>query len=149
MGGSKVERQAAIVRLTRRGQVKSQDELVRALSRLGHRVTQSSVSRDTRELGLVKVAGKYALSAPARPRASGPPAARVLLSASPVGANLIVVRTPAGGASLAADFLDHAGRSELVGSLAGDDTIFIAVKGRSDQGRLLAWLRGFTKGRTE
>ena len=48
---------------------------------------------------------------------------------------------------MAANFLDHARRPELVGSVAGDDTIFIAVRGRADQGRLLAWLKGFTKGR--
>lgn len=143
----KERRQSAILKLVRKDEVRNQNELVRSLVAQGFEVTQASISRDTRELGLVKLGGKYRLPGELRPRRmEAPPAARILTGAVPVGANLIVARTPPGGAQMAASFLDSARRPELVGSVAGDDTIFIAVKGRADQGRLLHWLKGFTKG---
>lgn len=143
----KSRRQSAILKLVQKAAVESQMELVDALASQGFEVTQASVSRDTRELGLVKVGGRYILPAEVRPiRPDSPPAARVLTSATAVGANLIVAKTPPGGAPMAASFLDQARRPELVGCVAGDDTIFLAVKSRSDQGRLLAWLKSFSKG---
>ena len=143
----KSRRQTAILKLVQRGAVESQMALVDALASQGFEVTQASVSRDTRELGLVKVGGRYLLPAEVRPlRLESPPAARILTSALAVGANLIVAKTPPGGAPMAASYLDGARRPELVGCVAGDDTSFIAVRSRSDQGRLLAWLKGLSKG---
>ncbi|MBI5836735.1 MAG: arginine repressor [Candidatus Eisenbacteria bacterium] len=151
MTTEKGRRQAAILRVVRRHAVASQAELSQELAQAGVRGTQASLSRDIRELGIVKVRGRYALTAPVRgsaPAAPEVPEVEALRAAVPVGANLIIIRTPPGGAPLAASYVDRAGRTELVGSLAGDDTSFRAVRSRADQGRLLAWLRNLGKGRT-
>ena len=66
----------------------------------------------------------------------------LIISVEPVGANLIVVRTPPGGANAVAVEWDAKHVPEIAGTVAGDDTIFIAVRSRSAQGRLLAMLGG-------
>ncbi len=120
--------------------------MVELLRDLGIHATQSSVSRDVRELGLVRVGGQYMPAA----RLAGDRAARVglgfrselIISVDPVGSNLIVVKTPPGTANAVAIELDRKQLPEIAGTLAGDDTIFIAVRSRSAQGRALALLRG-------
>jgi transcriptional regulator of arginine metabolism len=149
MTSEKGRRQAAILKLLRRRAVGSQLELAAALVGEGFHATQASLSRDIRELGVVKVGGRYALAPPPRagrgPAPDGIPEVDALRAAVPVGANLLIIRTPPGGAPLAASYVDRARRPELAGSLAGDDTIFLAVRSRADQGRLLAWLRSLGK----
>ncbi len=111
--------------------VETQDDLVEALHAAGVEASQASVSRDVAALGLVKVAGQWA--APARVERNGNPAEQrirsYLLTVAPAGENLLVLKTPPGeaqGVGLAFDHLDLPG---VVGSVAGDDTIFVAVRG--------------------
>ena len=149
MTSDKGRRQAAVLKLLRRQAIGSQLELAAALGQAGFHTTQASLSRDMRELGVVKVRGRYMLPGSAGPAGRGAapeiPEVPALRAATPVGANLLIIRTPPGGAPLAASYVDQAKRPELIGSLAGDDTIFLAVRSRADQGRLLAWLRSLGK----
>lgn len=102
--------------------VSSQLELCEILRRGGFAVTQASVSRDLDELGVVKIHGKYSRPAERRSAAfAGPTSLRS------AGDNLIVARTYSGLASAVAVRIDAARIPEIVGTIAGDDTIFIAV----------------------
>ncbi len=138
----KQQRQHAIRQLVAGDSVASQQELVRRLRADGIRCTQASVSRDLRELGLVKADGRY--TAPDTVAVLDPPRPEVaafIESADPIGANLVVLRTTIGAAQqvgLSIDRLDH---PDIAGTIAGDDTIFIAVASRTAQGRVLALLR--------
>ena len=105
----------------------TQAELRDSLEQAGVPATQSSLSRDLEELGVVKHRGHYTM-----PRANGP-AARGLLSLDLSGDNLVVARTEPGLASAVAVAIDGATISEIVGTLAGEDTIFIAVRDQKAQ----------------
>jgi transcriptional regulator of arginine metabolism len=141
---SKHDRQAALLRLVRQRAVESQGDLVHLLKTAGLPATQTSVSRDLRELGLVKLDGRYQrVDRVRRPHATAgaDPLHELVSRVDPVGANLIVVRTPIGTASAVAVALDQQRSPDIAGTVAGDDTIFIAVRSRSAQGRALALLR--------
>jgi transcriptional regulator of arginine metabolism len=123
----KDERQKKILSLIQAKPIGTQDELRMLLENAGVSATQSSVSRDLEELGVVKHHGRYTV-----PRSNGA-AARGLLSLDLAGENLIVARTEPGLASAVAVQIDAAGIQEIVGTLAGEDTIFIAVGDRKNQ----------------
>ena len=120
-------RQQKLLSLIRAKPFSTQDALRESLERAGVPATQSSLSRDLEELGVVKHHGHYAI-----PRANGA-AARGLLSLDLSGDNLVVARTEAGLASAVAVEIDRAHVPEIVGTLAGEDTIFIAVADRKSQ----------------
>lgn len=145
----KLERQQRILRLVRERAIRSQQEIVGIMAAEGFGATQASISRDIRELGLVKVGGRYhspgAMEEP--PAAGRDPLFELITGIVPVGANLIVLRTRAGGANSVAAALDARSMPEVVGTVAGDDTIFIAVRSRSDQGRLYARIRRWAPAR--
>jgi transcriptional regulator of arginine metabolism len=139
-------RQAAIARIIEAQPACSQNELVALLRKQGVRATQASISRDLRELGLVKVKGRYLVPdhlgrGEPQERIPGVPD-ELLVSVEPVGANLVVVRTKPGSANLVAVGFDERKPDGVAGTVAGDDTIFIAVRSRSVQGRTVALLRG-------
>lgn len=113
--------------LIRAKRVGTQEELRAHLERAGVPATQSSVSRDLEELGVVKHHGFYA-----RPHANGD-AARGLLSLDIAGDVLVVAKCLPGRASAVAVEVDDAGIPEIVGTLAGEDTIFIAVHDQKSQ----------------
>jgi transcriptional regulator of arginine metabolism len=126
------DRQGAILRLVREQQLATQAELAAALHASGHDVVQTTVSRDIRELGLVKVRaadGRLVYAAPedARPRDLAPSFRRLALSVESSG-NLVVVLTPSGFASALAEELDRAGHPRILGTIAGDNTIMIAAR---------------------
>jgi transcriptional regulator of arginine metabolism len=122
----KKSRQETILKIIAGKQVATQQELAEELARRGIDATQSSVSRDIVELGLTKLNGHY--TAP-RPALSGGPVVELITA----GDNIIVVKTEIGQASPAALAIDRAGILEIAGTVAGDDTIFIAIKNREDQ----------------
>jgi transcriptional regulator of arginine metabolism len=123
----KSARQDAILRIIGSERVSRQDQLVDLLNRSGFEVTQASVSRDLVELGIVKVNGFYA--SPRNSDLSGFGVIDLLRA----GDNLIVARCRSGLASAIAVKIDSARLSEIVGTIAGDDTIFIAVENASIQ----------------
>jgi transcriptional regulator of arginine metabolism len=118
-----------------------QEDLVRLLGKAGFPATQSSVSRDLRELGVAKRGDRYVLPDDAAPVVDDFAAvARFVRSIRPAGPNLAVIRTTAGAAQSVAIVLDRADWPEVVGTLSGDDTIFVATAGAAPQRRLLARL---------
>jgi transcriptional regulator of arginine metabolism len=122
------DRRDALRRIIRSGEVGRQAELVRLLKRAGYAVTQSSVSRDLRDLGVAKVGDRYVLAEDAAaPVADLSVVAAFVQAVTPAGPNLTVVRTSIGSAQSVALAIDRARWPEVVGTLSGDDTIFIAT----------------------
>ncbi len=123
----KRERQKRILNLIRAKRIGTQEELRAELERSGVPATQSSVSRDLDELGVVKHHGFYAL-----PQANGD-AARGLVSLDIAGDVLVIAKCLHGRASAVAVEIDDAAIAEIVGTLAGEDTIFIATHDQKSQ----------------
>jgi len=136
-------RRDAIVRILRMGSVGRQAELVELLHREGFDATQSSVSRDLRELGVVKGADRYLL--PAAEDALTPSHFEDIRSFMKgyraAGPTLTVLRTTTGAAQSVAIAIDKAHWPEIVGTIAGDDTIFIATESIRAQRKLHDHLR--------
>jgi transcriptional regulator of arginine metabolism len=136
-------RRDAIVRILRQTAVGRQAELVRLLHREGFEATQSSVSRDLREIGVVKGADRYLL--PASEDALTPShfedVRGFVKGYRGAGSALTVLRTTAGAAQSVAIAIDKAHWPEIVGTIAGDDTIFIATENARAQRRLHQHLR--------
>jgi len=123
----KRERQKRILNLIRARRIGTQEELRAELERSGVPATQSSVSRDLDELGVIKHHGFYAL-----PQANGE-AARGLVSLDTAGDVLVIAKCLPGRASGVAVEIDDAAMAEIVGTLAGEDTIFIATHDQKSQ----------------
>lgn len=123
----KVERQNAILNLISIKQIGTQEELTEMLESKGFSVNQSSVSRDLVELGVVKVNGFYAVPQKTNYASYG------LLSLEIAGESLIVAKTETGFAAAVCVRIDNAKIPEIVGTIAGEDTIFIAVRGNKEQ----------------
>jgi transcriptional regulator of arginine metabolism len=137
------QRRDAIVRILRMAAVGRQAELVELLHREGFDATQSSVSRDLRELGVVKGADRYLL--PAAEDALTPShfedVRSFMKGYRAAGPTLTVLRTTTGTAQSVAIAIDKAHWPEIVGTIAGDDTIFIATESMRAQRRLHDHLR--------
>ena len=138
-----IERRGAIVRLLRNGVVRKQSDLVNLLQRDGFEATQSSISRDLRDLGVLKASGRYVMPPDEIARANGDFGAlsQFVRQIRPAGPCLLVVRTTIGAAQSVAVAIDKAEWVEVVGTISGDDTIFIATENRSTQAKLVARLR--------
>ena len=126
-GMMKRARQKTILNLIQSSRIGTQEELRSRLERLGVPANQSSVSRDLEELGIVKHHGFYTL-----PHANGEPA-RGLFSLDVAGEVLIVAKCRPGLASAVAVEIDNEPIPEIVGTLAGEDTIFIATRDEKSQ----------------
>ncbi|HUG04035.1 MAG TPA: hypothetical protein VML92_06380 [Steroidobacteraceae bacterium] len=140
-GADAVSRREALRRIISRAPVGRQQDLVRLLGKAGHHAAQSSVSRDLRELGVAKRGDRYVLpdeSAPALDDFTTVSA--FVRDIRPAGPSLTVIRTTAGAAQSVAIVLDRADWPDVVGTLSGDDTIFVATTGAAAQRRLLARL---------
>jgi transcriptional regulator of arginine metabolism len=138
------QRRRRILELVAARELHTQDELAEALAKAGWAANQSSVSRDIAALGLVKIDGVYRRPLKeARPR--GNPdlerIADVVSSVEAAGDALIVLKTPAGEANHVAVGLDRLAWPEVVGTIAGDDTIFVAVRDKAAKQRALARLK--------
>ena len=139
-----LERRGAIMRILREGEVRRQEDLVRLLKKAGHEVTQSSISRDLRDLGVLKASGRYVLPAEETTRTNGDfgTLAQFVRQLRVAGPTLTVLRTTIGAAQSVAVAIDRAAWPEVAGTLSGDDTIFIATQGRREQRRVAERLRG-------
>jgi transcriptional regulator of arginine metabolism len=124
---NKEQRHSIILKIIESEHIARQDQIVTKLAERGFDVTQASVSRDLVELGVVKVGGHY--TSPRRGESTdfGPIGLRA------AGDNLIVVSCQSGLASAIAVKMDRAKISEIVGTIAGDDTIFVAVESLQHQ----------------
>lgn len=134
-------RQNAILNIIASASVGRQDELVGLLGEKGYSVTQASVSRDLDDLGIVKVNGFYA-----QPERQANGLGLGLYSLETAGPSMVVAKCASGLASASAVRIDAAKLKEIVGTLAGDDTIFIAVKDERDQKAVIKRLWELFKG---
>ena len=136
------DRRNAILRLLRGSSVRKQDELVDLLRREGYEVTQSSVSRDLRDLGVLKASGRYLPpDATQRTLDDFGTLRQFVRGVATAGDALTVLRTTAGAAQSVAIAIDKAEWPEVVGTLSGDDTIFIATGTASAQAAVVGRLR--------
>jgi transcriptional regulator of arginine metabolism len=145
------DRDRRIVDILARRPITTQAELVAALRGSGIEVTQATVSRDIKRLGLVKVPrgdGTYRYQVS---RAVRPPVSEILarlrrsmeeyVSGVEQGSGLILVKTATGSAGAVAEAIDEAEWPEIAGTVAGDNTILIVPQGPKDRPRILARLR--------
>jgi len=138
--GTQDARRRELRLLLRRRRIRTQEELVTALRERGHEITQSSLSRDLTSLGARKMDGSYRLVSDADAADEAglkyptltelQPFVRALRAAGP---NLLVVATRPGLAQTVALALDSMGMPEVVGTVAGDDTVFVATPSRRAQ----------------
>jgi len=134
---NKSYRQGQILKLVRSRRMHTQQELADALSGVGITATQVTLSRDIRELGLVKTGQGYTEAADLAP--IGPDvetAAREFLTDVRAAQNLLVLTTPPGHANALAEALDHANWPEIVGTIAGDNTILVVAPDAEVAGHL-------------
>ena len=131
----KRSRQAKILEIIEEFEIGTQDELIAKLAEYGIKATQTTISRDIRELKLIKGPtgmGTYKYVAPKAHSVSVAPIHNTALTAALVGIdcsqNIVVVKTHSGMANAVAICIDHLSISDVLGSVAGDDTIIIVVK---------------------
>lgn len=135
----KIARHSKIIELIQQYDIETQEELAVRLNEAGFRVTQATVSRDIRELKLMKIArpdggSKYTIMT-SKDTPDSEKYIRVLREAflsMDAAQNILVLKTSSGMANAAAAALDHMNLKEIVGSLAGDDTIACFSKSTED-----------------
>jgi len=126
---SKEKRQETLSEIIRSKRIGNQMQIHKELKRHGIHATQSSISRDFVELGVVKIKGIYQL--PAIVTREVPMGE--IMEIDTAGDNLIVVKTPPGQASMTALAVDKMKIPGIVGTVAGDDTFFVAIKAHAEQ----------------
>ncbi|GAB3193256.1 arginine repressor [Nesterenkonia suensis] len=162
---TKTARHAKIRELITRGSIRSQAELVEQLAEEGVRVTQGTLSRDLVEIGAARVRAAdggliYAVPGEGHERelqadqTEATTLARLvglcrdLLVSAEASANLVILRTPPGAAQFLASAVDHAGLKEVLGTIAGDDTIMVVTTRPDGGAEVAARFRGFAEGET-
>ncbi len=137
-----LRRREEILRAVRELEIRSQEDLLHALRKRGHRVTQPTLSRDVRELGLIKTPNGYTLPADLAPATADPISfvpqqwrqgrleqlVREFVLSVEQGGTLVVIRTPPADAQPVARAIDEAGLNDVLGTVGGDDTIFLALR---------------------
>ncbi len=144
---TKKARQGKIVELVRRQSIRSQQELSRHLQAASIPVTQATLSRDIRDLSLIKVRGRYQLSVEVPQEASNSLLRRTFeqyVLSTGISGNIVVIRTSPGNAHSVGVVLDAAGWPEILGTVAGDDTIFVLARSSRSARNVLRNIRGFS-----
>ena len=140
--GSAPARRIALARIIRSETVGRQSELVKLLRKQGHEATQSSISRDLRELGVAKLGDRYVLPDPASAvKDDFASLKQFVRGMQTAGSNLTILKTTVGAAQSVAVAIDKAQWPEVAGTISGDDTIFIATAGAREQKKLGERLR--------
>lgn len=146
----KTQRQAAILRVVRESRIESQDELREALAADGFVVTQATLSRDIRELGLAKLADPGGGAYYAHPHRGGvrPELGLVLpallVSVDGVGP-FLVLKTASGSAGTVTEALDQAGWAEVIGTIAGDDTVLVITRNQRQRREIATRIQELVK----
>lgn len=149
---SVASRRSKAIELISAGKIHSQSDLVRELKKHGFVVTQATASRDLEEIGALRGRGNggeltYALPHSADVALSHTlPLPSDLIISVEASANLAVVRTPPGGAQLLASALDRLGNSEIIGTIAGDDTVLVVSRKATGGAALAKELRAVARG---
>ncbi len=144
------QRRLRILAIVSERAIHTQDDLAAALRQEGWSVSQATVSRDIAELGLVKRNGTYHRpAAPAGRQATADEQwiGEGVLRYAPAGDNLLVLHTLPGDAQSVARAIDRLAWSQIVGTVAGDDTIFLALNGKADQRVVLRTLGRLARAR--
>ena len=147
----KIKRQNEIIALVSSVELETQEQVAAQLRERGYQVTQATVSRDIRELRLIKVpsaSGGFRYAPRARNDVAVNERLARILSDSLVrveaASNLVVVHTLSGSANVSAEALDTLGWHEILGTIAGDNTIFIAARNEQDAASVAERIRRFT-----
>ena len=141
-------RQKAILDLVRDKDIASQEELLEGLLARKIDVSQSTLSRDIQELGLAKSGGYYTTMGSEPSRSSDDNVRRTIreyLTDVGVAQNLVILKSGPGHASTISRAIDEARWEEVVGSLAGDDTVFVAVRTERESKRVADRIREYLK----
>ena len=144
---SKNARQGRILEMVRNQRIGSQEALSAILLKEGVAVTQSTLSRDVRELGLVKARGRYQISgepAGALPNEALRRSFEQFVIRTGVSGNMLMIRTSPGNAHSIAVVLDAAQWPEVLGTVAGDDTVFVLLRNSRSGKQVLAKIREFS-----
>jgi transcriptional regulator of arginine metabolism len=144
--GKRIPRHAKILDLVHRRSVSSQQELARLLRREGFAATQSTLSRDIREIGLVKARGRYRLPSEVErvpEERSLRRTIRELVVRSAASGNIVMLKTPPGNAHSLGVVLDASEWPEVLGSVAGDDTVFLLLSNQRVGKRVMRRIRGY------
>lgn len=135
----KYTRQTKILELISKSEVETQEELAEGLKAMGIDVTQATISRDIKELRLVKVMaknGKYKYATISQSQEGITDRLTKIFENSVVSIdnalNIVVIRTIPGAAQICASAIDYMGIDQIVGTLAGDDTVFVAIRRLED-----------------
>jgi transcriptional regulator of arginine metabolism len=150
MSELKDRRQKALADLIRDHALGSQDEVAARLAGLGFEVTQATISRDLEQLGALKVRrdGRISYALPSQLPADGAAPSRLAsvlrdwVRSIDVAGTMVVLKTPPGSAHLVGVALDESTLTEIVGTICGDDTIFIACRSAAEAATLATTLRG-------
>jgi transcriptional regulator of arginine metabolism len=137
---SKKARQARILEIIRGHRVESQERLSALLHEDGVEIVQATISRDIRELGLVKVRGRYQAAfvpPPVSSLATLRSTFTQFVTRTDAAGNIVVIRTSSGNAHSVCVALDAVGWPEVLGTVAGDDTIFVLARDPGECGKLL------------
>ena len=144
----KSKRQSEIIAIISAKDIETQEELAAELRLRGYKVTQATVSRDIRELKLIKAAsskGDFKYARPERQENAVSERLTRILADALVGVessgNIIVVKTLSGSANVAAEALDNLGWNEILGTIAGDNTVFIVTRNENDTTDIAARIR--------
>ncbi len=146
----KIQRHAAILRVVRERRIESQDELREALADDGFVVTQATLSRDIRELGLAKLADPQGGAYYTHPHRSavrpelGQVLPALLVSLDGVGP-FLVLKTASGSAGAVTEALDQAGWSEIIGTIAGDDTVLVITRSQRHREEIASRIQKLVK----
>ena len=133
----KQKRQKAILEILKNETAGTQEELVASIQRRGFQATQTTVSRDLSEMNIFKLGRTYRNLSDAPIDSLERSFTEHALSYALSGNNMVVLRTKTGSAQPVAIELDKAGWKEIIGTLAGDDTIFIAVAGKKESSMII------------
>ncbi len=141
----KTNRQEEIIRIIDSNEIETQEELAEQLRRRGYKVTQATVYRDIKELRLIKIAGHqsaYCYAKPGRRETAINERMIRLMAESTLSVDdagqMIVVKTLSGSANAAAEAIDNMNWKEVLGTIAGDNTVFLAVRNEEDSAEIAA-----------
>ncbi|MEL6795221.1 MAG: arginine repressor [Planctomycetota bacterium] len=142
---SAIARREALRRIVARSVLPSQDAVQAVLADAGIEATQATISRDLKAIGAVKGPGGYTIPGDASTQPPTPPSSPALLAQHIISAqpalNLVVLKTTPGGAQVVALELDRHPPAGVVGTVAGDDTVMIAVNARADVNKVCKAIR--------
>lgn len=150
----KASRQRKIIEIIKQGLVETQEDLAASLKKDGFAVTQATISRDLKELGLIKIPyenNRFRYVFPGeKPSPRGEERLKRLFRDAVVGLdsseNLIIIKTNPGEAQGVASAVDQAGWKEIIGTVGGDDTILVIVKPKKEAGTVLKRFSDLFKG---